>query len=128
MTASSADKSTIVRSFAPTLAPPSRDADLPPSATGDVDRAPVPTRDADPSAMPAPSARAPRTHLRAVPRAVPAAVSVVDRLAPELVARGALRLWCRPARARHRDTVAGGDRWTLAFGRGAIVGQAWGIG
>lgn len=109
MTTSSIEKSTIVRSVDPLVShdPATVPAEPPP---------------------PAPPAATPRTHLRGVHPLVPAAVSVADRLAPELVSRGALRLWCRPARPRRRDTVAGGSPWTLPFGRGAIVGQTWGTG
>lgn len=65
-----------------------------------------------------------RTQLPPVPPLVRASVGALDRVAPELVARGALRLWCRPARAKHRPTIPGG----AAFRVGPIVGQAWGTG
>jgi alpha-beta hydrolase superfamily lysophospholipase len=65
-----------------------------------------------------------RTQLPPVPAWVRSTVGAVDRVAPELVARGALRLWCRPARAKHRPTIPGGT----AFRVGPIVGQTFGDG
>ncbi|WP_456844964.1 alpha/beta fold hydrolase [Cellulomonas sp. P5_C6] len=65
-----------------------------------------------------------RTQLPPVPPLVRASVGALDRVAPELVARGALRLWCRPARAKHRPSIPGG----AAFRVGPIVGQTWGTG
>lgn len=65
-----------------------------------------------------------RTQLPPIPPLVSSAVGALDRVAPELVARGALRLWCRPARATHRPTIPGGT----AFRVGPIVGQTWGDG
>jgi len=65
-----------------------------------------------------------RTQLPPIPSALRAAVGALDAVAPELVARGALRLWCRPARAKVRPTIPGGT----AFRVGPIVGQTWGDG
>jgi pimeloyl-ACP methyl ester carboxylesterase len=65
-----------------------------------------------------------RTQLPPVPPVVRSVVGALDRLAPELVARGALRLWCTPARAKHRTPVPGGT----AFRTGPIAGQVWGDG
>ncbi|MBO3086231.1 alpha/beta fold hydrolase [Cellulomonas fengjieae] len=45
-------------------------------------------------------------------------------MAPELVARGALRLWCRPARPAHRAVIPGGTPLRI----GQMVGQVWGDG
>ena len=59
------------------------------------------------------------------PRALRAAVAVLDRVAPSLVARGALRLWCTPTHARRHDDIPGGTSWRLP---GGIVGQTWGTG
>lgn len=65
-----------------------------------------------------------RTQLPPVPPLVRSAVGAVDRVAPELVARGALRLWCTPARAKHPSAIPGGT----AFRTGPIAGQVWGDG
>jgi alpha-beta hydrolase superfamily lysophospholipase len=65
-----------------------------------------------------------RTQLPPVPSAVRAAVGVLDRVAPELVARGALRLWCRPAHPANRAAIPGGAPLRL----GPLVGQVWGDG
>src|SRR3954447_18984047 len=65
-----------------------------------------------------------RTQLPPLPPMLRSAVHALDRVAPELVARGALRLWCRPARAKHRPVIPGGT----AFRVGPIVGQSWGDG
>ncbi|MEZ0447629.1 alpha/beta fold hydrolase [Cellulomonas sp. ICMP 17802] len=65
-----------------------------------------------------------RTQLPPIPPVVRAAVGALDRIAPELVARGALRLWCTPARAERHAPIAGGT----AFRAGPIVGQVWGDG
>ncbi|KQY22055.1 hypothetical protein ASD16_15525 [Cellulomonas sp. Root485] len=65
-----------------------------------------------------------RTQLPPVPPVVRSAVGVLDRVAPELVARGALRLWCTPARPKDRAAIPGGT----TFRTGTIVGQVWGDG
>ena len=65
-----------------------------------------------------------RTQLPPIPPLVRSAVGAADRIAPELVARGALRLWCTPARAKDRQGIPGGT----AFRTGPIVGQIWGDG
>lgn len=65
-----------------------------------------------------------RTQLPPVPPFVRAAVGALDRVAPELVARGALRLWCTPARAAHPAAIPGGT----AFRTGPVAGQVWGDG
>ncbi len=77
--------------------------------------------------MTAPSAKKSttvRTQLAPIPGWIRSTVGALDRVAPELVARGALRLWCRPARAKHRQAIPGGT----AFRVGPIVGQIWGDG
>jgi len=65
-----------------------------------------------------------RTQLPPVPPLVRSAVGALDRVAPGLVARGALRLWCTPNRAKNRPTIPGG----IAFRTGPVVGQIWGAG
>ena len=65
-----------------------------------------------------------RTQLPPIPPVVRSVVGAADRIAPELVARGALRLWCTPARPKDRTAIPGGT----AFRTGAIVGQVWGDG
>lgn len=65
-----------------------------------------------------------RTQLPPIPRPVRSVVAALDRVAPELVARGALRLWCTPARAKDRPAIPGG----ATFRTGSIVGQVWGDG
>jgi len=65
-----------------------------------------------------------RTQLPPIPPIVRATVGALDRVAPELVARGALRLWCRPARPARRVAIPGGAPMRL----GSIVGQVWGEG
>ena len=65
-----------------------------------------------------------RTQLPPVPPLVRSAVGALDRVAPELVARGALRLWCTPARPKDRPAIPGGT----AFRTGPIAGQVWGDG
>ncbi|WP_082495306.1 alpha/beta fold hydrolase [Cellulomonas sp. Leaf334] len=65
-----------------------------------------------------------RTQLPPIPPAVRSVVGALDRVAPELVARGALRLWCTPARTKDRTTIPGG----IAFRTGPIAGQIWGDG
>ncbi|MGY4643794.1 alpha/beta fold hydrolase [Cellulomonas sp. URHB0016] len=67
-----------------------------------------------------------RSYRFGVPPALRAAVRAVDPWAPDLMARAALRLWCRPPHATGRQTVAGGRTWTLPFGRSEIAGQTWG--
>lgn len=68
-----------------------------------------------------------RSHVR-LPRGARTAVRLADRVAPQLVARVALYLWCRPAGTRRPTTVPGGRRWTLPVGAGRVVGQTWGSG
>lgn len=65
-----------------------------------------------------------RTQLPPIPPAVRSVVGTLDRVAPELVARGALRLWCTPTRTKDRATIPGGT----AFRTGPIAGQIWGDG
>ncbi|MBO9553055.1 alpha/beta hydrolase [Cellulomonas sp.] len=69
-----------------------------------------------------------RSYQFGVPPALRAGVRAVDPWAPDLVARGALRLWCRPPHAKHRPTLDGGTQWRLPFGRSHIAGQTWGDG
>ncbi|GIG22594.1 hypothetical protein Cch01nite_33180 [Cellulomonas chitinilytica] len=69
-----------------------------------------------------------RTYRFGVPPALRAAVRAVDPWAPDLTARLALRLWCRPPHAQGRQAVPGGTTWSLPFGRSEISGQAWGDG
>jgi pimeloyl-ACP methyl ester carboxylesterase len=65
-----------------------------------------------------------RTQLPPVPPPIRLAVGALDRVAPELVARGALRLWCTPTRAKTPAAIPGGT----PFRTGPIVGQVWGDG
>lgn len=68
-----------------------------------------------------------RSHVR-LPRGVRTTIRLTDRVAPALVARVALYLWCRPAGARRPAPIPGGTRWTLPVGAGHVVGQTWGSG
>src|SRR4051794_27933537 len=60
-----------------------------------------------------------------VPRALRVSVRTLDRVAPRLVARLALRMWCTPTHAKPGQTVPGSTRWRLPEG---IVGETWGTG
>ena len=50
---------------------------------------------------------------------------ILDRVAPRLVARGALRMWCTPTHAKPGEAAPGGAFWRLP---GGIVGETWGAG
>ena len=66
------------------------------------------------------------TFVRAsVPRTLRISVKTLDRVAPSLVARGALRMWCTPTHAKPGVHVPGGTRWQLPDG---LVGETWGSG
>jgi len=69
-----------------------------------------------------------RTYRFGVPPALRATVRAVDPWAPDVTARLALRLWCRPPHAQGRHDVPGGTTWTLPVGRSEIAGQTWGDG
>lgn len=60
-----------------------------------------------------------------VPRALRVSVRTLDRVAPRLVARLALRMWCTPTHARPGASVPGSTTWRLPEG---IVGETWGTG
>lgn len=60
-----------------------------------------------------------------VPRTLTVTVRTLDRVAPRLVARGALRMWCTPTHAKPGVHVPGGTRWQLPDG---TVGETWGTG
>ncbi|WP_426593520.1 alpha/beta fold hydrolase [Cellulomonas sp. McL0617] len=60
-----------------------------------------------------------------VPRTLTLTVRTLDRIAPRLVARNALRMWCTPTHARPGEHVPGGVSWRLADG---TVGETWGTG
>ncbi|WP_034620642.1 alpha/beta fold hydrolase [Cellulomonas sp. URHE0023] len=66
------------------------------------------------------------TFVRAqVPRRLRISVQTLDKVAPSLVARGALRMWCTPTHAKPGEAVPGSTPWQLA---GGISGETWGEG
>ena len=69
-----------------------------------------------------------RSYRFGVPPVLRATVRAVDRVAPDLTARLALRLWCRPPHHKDRRPLPGGTTWTLPFGPSEIAGQTWGDG